>query len=189
MLIRDLTNEESPDTLQGSFTDDLIVSKRWLANKLKKGLKNTPVGTIYILGSWYGNLAIFLQEAGINFDKMILIDKDTSVLKSSEKLLRPNFKSGELVFLSTDASDVVYDEPGIIINTSINDMSTDWYDNVPKNKLVVVQGRDKIDRGTRIADMEQFDDMFPMTKSYYLGKKELRDPEKAYTRYMKIGLK
>jgi len=68
-------------------------------------------------------------------------------------------------------------------------MSTDWYDNVPKNKLVVVQGRDKIDRGTRIADMEQFDDMFPMTKSYYLGKKELRDPEKAYTRYMKIGLK
>lgn len=189
MRIRDLTNEESPDTLEGSFTDDLVVSKRWLAEKLKQGLGSHCARTIYILGSWYGNLALFLQQAGIVFDHIVLIDKDQSVLQASEKLLRPKFEKGKLIFIDTDAKDVVYDKPGIIINTSINDMSTDWYNNVPEGRLVVVQGRDSIDRGTRIADMEQFTDMFPMTKTYYLGKKELSDPEKDYTRYMKIGIK
>lgn len=189
MRIRDLTNEASPNTLEGSFTDDLVISKRWLANKLKQGYKDKCVRTIYILGSWYGNLAYFLQKADLVFDNIILIDKDSNVLMKSEKLLRPLFEPGKLIFIDTDAKDVVYDKPGIIINTSINDMNTDWYDNVPKGMRVVIQGRDAIDGPTRIADMEQFTDMFPMSKTEYLGKKELKDPETEYTRYMKIGKK
>ena len=42
---------------------------------------------------------------------------------------------------------------------------------------------------TKIADMKQFDDMFPMSKTYYLGKRDFTDPETRYTRYMKIGVK
>ncbi len=189
MRIRDLTNEASPDTLEGSFTDDLVISKTWLADKLKQGYKDKCVRTIYILGSWYGNLALFLQKAGLVFDNIVLVDKDTNVLKASEKLLRPVFDPGKLIFIDTDAKDVIYDKPGIVINTSINDMNTDWYDNVPKGMRVVIQGRDSVDGPTRIADMEQFTDMFPMSKTEYLGKKELSDPETEYTRYMKIGRK
>lgn len=189
MRIRDLTNEASPDTLEGSFTDDLVISKTWLADKLKQGYKDKCVRTIYILGSWYGNLALFLQKAGLVFDNIVLVDKDTNVLKASEKLLRPVFDPGKLIFIDTDAKDVIYDKPGIVINTSINDMNTDWYDNVPKGMRVVIQGRDSVDGPTRIADMEQFTDMFPMSKTEYLGKKELSDPETEYTRYMKIGKK
>lgn len=189
MRIRDLTNEASPETLEGSFTDDLVTSKTWLANKLKKGYKNNCVRTIYILGSWYGNLALLLQKAGLIFDNIVLIDIDDTVLKTSEKLLRPLFTQGKLIFLHTNASDVVYDKPGIVINTSINDMTTDWYDNVPKGMRVVIQGRDAVSGPTRIADMKQFTDMFVMSKTEYLGKKELRDPETEYTRYMKIGIK
>lgn len=189
MRIRDLTNEASPDTLEGSFTDDLIESKRWLATILKKSISNRSARTIYILGSWYGNLAIFLDQAGIVFDNIVLIDKDQDVLRISEKLLRPLFDSGKLVFIHTDAKDVVYDKPGVVINTSINDMDLEWFDKVPKNMPMVIQGRDSVAGPTRIADMEQFDDMFPLSETKYLGKKELTDPETDYTRYMKMGIK
>ncbi len=189
MLSHEFVKEASPDTLEGSFTDDLVISKQWLANKLKQGYGDKCVGTIYVLGSWYGNLALFLQKAGVVFDHIVLVDKDTNVLKTSEKLLRPLFDPGKLMFIDTDAKDVVYDKPGIVINTSINDMTTDWFDNVPKGMRVVIQGRDAIDNGTRIADMKQFVDMFPLSKVEYVGKKELSDPETDYTRYMMIGKK
>ena len=189
MRVRDLTNEASPDTLEGSFTDDLVISKRWLADKLKQGYGDKCVGTIYILGSWYGNLALFLEQAGIVFEKIVLIDIDEDVLKASEQFLSPIFDQGQLVFLHTDASDMIYGESSLVINTSVNDMNIDWYYNVPKNMRVVIQGRDAVGGPTRIADMQQFTDMFPMSKTEYLGKKELCDPETEYTRYMKIGRK
>ena len=182
--------EESPNTLEGSFTNDLIISKQWLCDILKKGLKDHNAQTIYILGSWYGNLALFLKEAGINFDKLVLVDIDEKVLKFSEELLRPFFDVGQLVFLNVDACDIIYDHPGIVINTSVNDMSTDWYKKVPKNILTIVQGRDSVSSSyTKISDMKQFVDMFPMSKTYYTGKKVLTDPKIDYSRYMKIGLK
>jgi hypothetical protein len=181
--------EASPDSLEGSFTDDLVTSKQWLSDKLKQGYSNKNVETIYILGSWYGNLALFLQKAGLVFDKIVLVDKDSNVLKTSEKLLRPLFDQGKLIFIDTDAKDVIYDKPGIVINTSINDMNTDWFNNIPDSMRVVIQGRDAVDGPTRIADMEQFVDMFPLSKVEYVGKKELSDPETDYTRYMMIGKK
>jgi len=181
--------EASPNTLEGSFTDDLVVSKRWLANKLKRAYNDRCIGTIYVLGSWYGNLALFLQKAGVVFDHIVLVDKDTNVLKTSEKLLRPLFDPGKLMFIDTDAKDVVYDKPGIVINTSVNDMTTDWFNNVPNGMRVVIQGRDAVDGPTRIADLEQFADMFPFSKLEYAGMKELSDPKTDYTRYMVIGKK
>lgn len=190
MRIRDVTNEASPDTLEGSFTDDLVDSKRWLCDKLKKGLGDKCARTIYILGSWYGNLALFIDKAGITYDHIVLNDIDDKVLASSETMLRPLLKHGKLIFIHGDAKDLIYDKPGIVINTSINDMDVDWYDRVPDGMRVVIQGRDSVSGSkTKIADLKQFDDMFPMSKVNYLGRKELTDPQTEYTRYMKIGRK
>lgn len=190
MRIRDLTNEASPDTLEGSFTDDLIQSKQWLCDKLREGLKGKCARTIYVLGSWYGNLAMLLDKSNITFDEIILVDNDEKVLRSSQRLLKPFFKPGKLIFLNTDANDVIYDKPGIIVNTSVNDMDTSWYDNVPEGRRVIIQGRDQVSKAVnKIADMKQFDDMFPMSKVNYLGSRDYNDPETDYTRYMKIGVK
>lgn len=190
MLSTEFVKEESPDTVKGSFTDDLVLSKIWLAKTLKKILGDSCARTIYILGSWYGNLAFILDYEKIVFDKIVLVEIDEQSLGISEKGLRKIFEPGKLVFLHTDAKDMIYDDIGIVINTSINDMPTDWYENVPNGMPVIVQGRDNLGTvDTMIADMEQFDDMFPMSKVSYLGKKELHDPEKEYTRYMKIGVK
>lgn len=190
MLSTEFVKEESPDTMQGSFTKDLVISKIWLAKTLKKILGDKCARTIYLLGSWYGNLAYILDLEKIIFDKIVLVDKDQHALGVSEKGLRKKFESGKLVFLNVDAKDMIYDDIGIVINTSINDMPIDWYRKVPDGMPVIIQGRDNLGTvDTMIADMEQFDDMFPMNNVNYLGKKELHDPEKQYTRYMKIGVK
>jgi hypothetical protein len=190
VLSTEFVKEESPNTLKGSFTDDLILSKIWLAKTLKKILGEKCARTIYILGSWYGNRAFILAQQKILFDKIVLVETDQQSLDISEKLLRIDFDPGILVFLHTDAKDMIYDDPGVVINTSINDMPLDWYQNLPDGMPVIIQGRDNLGTvDTMIADMEQFDDMFPMSSVIYLGKKELEDPEKEYTRYMKIGVK
>lgn len=188
MQSKEFVQEASPNTLVGSFTDDLVDSKLWLCSKLKEGLGNNCARTVYILGSWYGNLALLLKAADIVFDKIVLIDNDESILSASEKFLRPFFEPGNLVFINTDACNVIYDCPGIVINTSVNDMNVDWYNHVPRGMRVVVQARNGTEVATtRIADMEQFDDMFPMQIVSYLGSKEQQDPEVEYTRFMKIG--
>jgi hypothetical protein len=185
---KEFVQEASPDTLAGSFTDDLIDSKVWLCSKLKEGLGNKCARTVYILGSWFGNLALLIKAADIVFDKIVLIDTDENALSISEELLRPFFNPGQLVFINTDACDVIYDSPGIVINTSVNDMSYDWYDNVPKGMRIAVQARNGTEFATtRIPDMEQFNDMFPMQVVSYLGSKDQTDPETDYTRFMKIG--
>lgn len=189
-IVEFVLDETSPDTLEGSFTDDLIQSKTWLCKKLKEGLKGKCARTIYILGSWYGNLAMLLQKEGIVFDEIVLVENDEEKLRASAQLLKPFFKPGKLVFLNTDARDVIYDKHGIIINTSVNDMKPSWYDVVPDGYRVIIQGRDQADGAvTKIADMKQFDDMFAMRKVNYLGNRDFTDPETRYTRYMKIGVK
>ena len=189
-IVEFVLDETSPDTLEGSFTDDLIQSKTWLCKQLKEGLKGKCARTIYVLGSWYGNLAMLLQKEGIVFDEIVLVENDEDKLRASAQLLKPFFKPGKLVFLNTDARDVIYDKPGIIINTSVNDMKPSWYDVVPDGYHVMIQGRDQANGAvTKIADMEQFTDMFPMRKVNYLGNRDFTDPETRYSRYMKIGKK
>jgi len=180
--------EESPDTLEGSFTVDLVDSKMWLCQKLAKLLKGKSAGRIYALGSWYGNIGIFLQQAGINFDDLVLVETDQNLLDKSEKLLQPLYDEGRLLLLHQDAKDVVYEEPATVINCSTNDMDTDWLKNIPKNVLIVMQGRNNLDDvPTRTPSIEKFDDLFPLRKVFFLGEIPLKDPEVEYDRYMKIG--
>jgi hypothetical protein len=69
-------------------------------------------------------------------------------------------------------------------------MKPSWYDVVPDGYHVMIQGRDQANGAvTKIADMEQFTDMFPMRKVNYLGNRDFTDPETRYSRYMKIGKK
>ena len=187
----DTTAEElteiSPDTLEGSFTPDLVDGKTWLCEKLAKGLKGKNVGTIYALGSWYGNIGIFLQQAGVKFNKLVLVEPDEKALMRSKKLLEPLNDDGKLILLHQNAEDIVYDKPGIIINTSCNETGPVFLTKVPKGMLCLLQARNNYDALIITDDLQEFDELFPLEKTYYTGKKELTDPETDYTRFMKIG--
>lgn len=180
--------EASPNTLEGSFTPDLVESKTWLCEKLAKGLKGKNAGTIYVLGSWYGNMGIFLQKAGVKFDKLVLVEPDEEALMRSKKLLEPLNDEGKLILIHQNAEDIVYDKPGVIINTSCNETGPVFLTKVPKGMLCALQARNNFDDGLiSTDDLQEFDELFPLEKTYYTGEKELIDTEIDYTRFMKIG--
>lgn len=181
-------SEASPDTLEGSFTPDLVTSKTWLCKLLAKGLKGKNAGTIYILGSWYGNMVVFLQQAGIKFNKIVLVEPDEEALLRSRELLKTVNDDGKLVLLSVKAEDVVYEKPGIIINTSCNETGPVFLTKLPDGMLVVLQSRNNVDDTLiDIDSLDEFLEYFPVRKIYYRGEKHLEDPETAYDRFMVIG--
>lgn len=180
--------EASPDTLEGSFTPDLVESKTWLAEMLAKGLKGKNAGTIYVLGSWYGNMGIFLEQAGVQFDKLVLVEPDEEALMRSKDLLQKIGDEGKLILIHQKAEDVVYEKPGVVINTSCNETGPVFLTKLPDNMLCLLQARNNNENTLfPTEDEEDFVDYFPLETVYYTGKKHLEDPEVNYVRYMKIG--
>jgi hypothetical protein len=180
--------EASPDSLAGSFTTDLVESKTWLCKMLAKGLKGKNAGTIYVLGSWYGNMGIFLQQAGIQFDKLVLVETDREALMRSKDLLQQIGDEGKLILIHQKAEDVVYEKPGVVINTSCNETGPVFLTKLPDNMLCLLQARNNVDDVLiSTEDLQEFDELFPLGKTYYTGERELADPETDYTRFMKIG--
>ena len=187
-LDKDDIDEASPNTLQGSFTPDLQYSKVWLLDEVQKILEKAQLkklDTIYNLGSWYSNMGLFLVANKLGFDKLINVDIDKETLTTGEKLLDKLGISDKVEHMNKDVNTLDYrqlKQPGLVINTSTNDIDgDDWLNNIPKGTLVAMQGR----HGT----LEEFDKQYPLRKTYFLDEVELKDPETEYERFMKIGVK
>jgi hypothetical protein len=187
----EFTAEASPDTLGGSFTPDLVNSKTWLCNQLRKELGGRSAGDIYILGSWYGNMGVFLQQANIEFDQLIMVETRQRLLATARRLLEPLYQEGRLKLVLGHAENIQYPRKNItVINTSTNEMSRTWLQRVPAGTLTVMQGRDNLNN-PRIETERAgvFYTKFPLETTVYWGQRRLRDPETRYTRFMKIGYK
>ena len=183
--------ETSDLTFQGSNTPDLIKSKEWICEILAGlDLDISKFSTIYVLGSWYGNMAFILKEMGIPFNKIINIDLDKDVLSKSEQLLKDagieNIESMNKDVNTLDYRQVTADS--LIINTSTQDIEGSmWFKRIPKGVLVALQGRDSVKKPFK--DLNEFDNTFPISTTLFLGKKKLEDPDTDYLRFMKIGIK
>ena len=171
--------EFSPDTLAGSFTKDLIVSKTWLISEVSR--IHNKFNTIYILGSWYGNLSLLLINQHIQFKKIINVDIDRDSLQTGYELAKKLNIADRIEPMVKDANKLDYSQavsPSLVVNTSCNDMSNQgWFDNIPPGTLVALQTRDD--------DLDEYQ----LSKTLYQGKRKLKDPETTYVRVMKIGIK
>jgi hypothetical protein len=171
--------EFSPDTRAGSFTEDLVISKLWLIKEVEK--IHNEFNTIYVLGSWYGNLSLFLLHKHIKFKKIINVDIDRDSLATGQKLAKKLGVSDKIEPMKKDANTLDYRQavsPSLVINTSCNDMDNEgWFDNIPEGTLVALQTRDNT--------LDEYD----FSKVLYQGERELTDPETEYTRHMVIGIK
>lgn len=180
-------DEASPDTIEGSFTDDLIRSKAWLAKHVLKIMQDQKIdhfNTIYVLGSWYGNMGMFLHNSPIKFDKLINVDIDREAVEVGKRL---SDKMGidNIEHMVKDVNRLDYrqiKEPSLVINTSANDMegTNYWLMEIPEGTLVAIQSRE--------GPLELFDKRYPLSETLYLDKLDLEDPEEPYTRFMKIGV-
>ncbi|NDG31270.1 hypothetical protein EB118_14520 [bacterium] len=187
MRIRHLL-ETSPDTFQGSLTPDLIASKIWMCQQLKES-KRTKFSTIYILGSWYGNMGYVLKKCGIKFKKIINVDQDQKRVKFSQELYKKLKIPSENKWADVNTVDFMEaDQDSLIINTSISDMLKHrWFSSVPIGPLIALQSRNNAEGGhARLVD---FDELFPMREVLYVNERQFSDPETDYLRFMKIGVK
>lgn len=98
-----LIKEASPDTLIGSFTPDLIMSKLWLLYEVSRF--NKTFDTIYILGSWYGNLSLLLfQQHEITFRRIANVDERKEKLETGEILAQRLGISDKIIPMAKDAN-------------------------------------------------------------------------------------
>jgi len=205
IYLKDEIDEASPNTLAGSFTPDLQYSKLWLLDEVQNILRKAKVNkldTIYNLGSWYGNMGLFLFAnqsdsprsviktsthpfGKLQFNNLINVDIDKDTLSTGAKILDKLGIKDKVEHMHKDANTLDYrqlKQPGLVINTSTNDIDgDDWLKNIPRGTLVAMQGR----HGT----LEEFDKRYPLRKTYFLDEVELEDPETEYERFMKIGVK
>jgi hypothetical protein len=182
--------ESSGYSLAGSFTRDLIASKVWLLAELARIAPS--VGTIYVLGSWYGNLGVLLSlDPAIKYKQLINVETDKQFLQASKRI--HNYLGMENTkYMLKDANTLDYrqlGQDGVVINTSLTDMQgSAWFDRIPEGTLVVMQSRDH-DPGYEAHSTQDIVDRYPLGEIIYDGKLKLKDPETKYTRYMVIGIK
>lgn len=189
MKISDLA-ESSGYSLSGSFTRDLTTSKVWLMQQLARIAPR--VGTVYSLGSWFGNLSLYMHLLPLlKHGKIINVERDPAMLRQSRRML-DHIGATDVEHMYQDANNLDYrqlGDDGVVINTSLTDMNgTQWFRKIPPGTLVVMQARDH-DPGRQFHSPQDILDRFPLTRVEYEGKLDLKDPETEYTRFMVIGRK
>ena len=183
-------DESSGYSLEGSFTRDLVFSKYWLMHELSQ--IQPHISTMYVLGSWYGNLALFLNRYPmVEVDHIINVETDRDFLSASRDILKQT-GADNVEYMLKDANDLDYRQlgrKGAVVNTSLTDMpGRAWFDHIPTGTLVVLQARDQ-DPGEPFAGPEDIVRKFPLQQVLYSGSLALQDPETQYHRFMIIGRK
>jgi hypothetical protein len=182
--------ESSGYSLAGSFTSDLTTSKVWLLTELAKIAPQ--LSTMYVLGSWYGNLALYnTLQPTVDVDQTINVETDPAMLSQGRRML-DRVGADNVEYMLKDANELDYRQlgsNGAVINSRLTDKTgTAWFENIPTGTLVVMQARDQ-DPGQQYHSVQDIVDRFPLSQTLYQGTLDLEDPETPYHRYMVIGIK
>jgi len=192
MILNELYSleESSGYSLAGSFTHDLTTSKVWLMTELSRIKPN--ISTLYILGSWYGNLALYMTlDPVVKVKKFINVETDRGMLDQSQRMM-DHIGARNVEYMLKDANDLDYRQLGLdgaVVNTSLTDMDgVKWFTNIPDGTLIAMQARDH-DPGYQFRGPDDILKKFPLDQVLYKGSLKLKDPETHYNRFMVIGRK
>lgn len=122
-----------------SFSHGQITSKIWLCDKIEPYL--TTNTKIIILGAWYNVLGFMLLTRYKQITKLTGIDINPEVKPIADKICDawPSIVNN----ITIDSDKVDMEDYDIIINCSPEHMPTnDWFNNIPNNKLVIIQSSD-----------------------------------------------
>lgn len=177
-----------------AFSSGQIGSKIWLCENLEKvysGIEN-----ILVLGGWLGLTSFLLLSRGnleIKQIKSLDIDPTCEPLADA---LNENWKWQDWKFKAythdCNKKHEFIDWADLIINTSTEHFdSLDWWENIPKNKLVALQGADMdhADHIFKFSNLNDFCHTFKMQSVDYVGENEFKYPDWSFKRFMIIGTK
>jgi hypothetical protein len=173
--------EESPESFNGSMSDDQILSRLWMSKKLAE--TKVPIKSVAVLGSWYGILPYVLTRNN-KIDKIHAVDLLNDALTVSKKL-NPNTKH-----YCADANKLKYDNVDCVVNPSINNIvGNDWYNNIPKGKLCLFQTENvAVEKGCP-QNLQELIKKYPLKEYLYQGTLKSSDKDGKLLRSMTIGYK
>lgn len=183
--------ESSPDTIKGSFSDDLVLSKIWLCKQLIE-LDLVSFDCIYILGSWYANMSLFLVDRHFDFDQCYNIDWDWEKTEKANHILKRMKVHDRVRAVRADVNQVAFKGDRIlVINTSTNDIEgRKWLNHIPTGAVVALQGKNHQEESNGIDTYEKFVQAYPLDETLFTGFITLDDVKgDPYQRFMKIGIK
>ena len=200
---------DNPNFNKDCLAAGQIKSKDWLVKKVEDHCPD--LGIVFLCAGWYATLATLLFESKVIITKIRSFDIDSSCCEIAEQFNMPWF-ADEWKFKATtfDILNLTYpltyntlndkkekitltDMPDTIINTSCEHIAnfSDWYSNIPKDKLVILQSNNftKLDEHVNCSNsLKEFSESIHMSETLYEGELDLTD-QGGYIRFMKIGIK
>jgi len=178
-----------------------MASKKWLIDELYRA-QGGDLGTVYILGGWYGILsAMLLNDYRFNIDCAVSFDMDPACEPIAEFMNRRHVDQNRFHAVTADVNRIEYPHaigskpngaaaPDVVINTSCEhmDAASGWYDRIPAGTIQILQSNDQFDCEEHlncVNDLDMFRTQSPMAEVMFGGELE----RKRYTRFMLIGRK
>ena len=173
------------------FSKSQVLSKIWMAETLYK--LTHDLDNIVIFGGWYAQHVWYLKKVG--YKHVYNIDLDGETLQKSQFIMdMDNYKA-----YVGNVNDVVDAEGNItlggkqidaslIINTSAEHMSTEWYDKLVPGQFVLIQTNDMRDMEGHVGCVDSLEDAkkkYPMRRVLFSGELALSNGK----RFMLIGMK
>ena len=177
------------DILTTIFSKSQVLSKIWMAEILEKF--DTKFDNILLIGGWLTHHSWFIKD--INYSNLYSIDPDSDINNLIEIINPTAFIVNKEIndCFDSDNNLLFYNkilEPDLVINTSSEHMSTEWFDKLKPGTRVFIENNDDFETDGHINCSENFPDFlrkFPMTKILYRGELTLQK----YKRYALYGVK
>jgi hypothetical protein len=176
------------DLLVSIFSRTQMLSKMWIGETISK-FKN-KFDNVLLLGGWTTHHTLFFK--GITVNNLVSVDIDTEINEDA-RLFNPN-----VVIDNSDALSIFDDQRNItingklqdfdlVINTSAEHMSLEWYDKIKPGTTVLIQSNNMNDPDhiNKSAHLGEFLRKYPVTKTYYRGEFNFD----SYSRFMVFGVK
>lgn len=185
-------NNTQADVANDLFSKSQVQSKVWMAETLNKFKQQ--YGDIVILGGWFGQHYWYLNS--FKFNKLYNIDLDADTLAKSVNIIAAEDRyvthAADVNQIITPEGTVVIQDQQIdadlIINTSSEHMTTEWFDRLPLGQTVLLQSNDMLDMVGHIncvENLEQLKNKYKMRQVLFSGELLLSKGR----RFMLYGIK
>lgn len=179
-----------------SFSHGQTQSKLWLCDTIEQYITKDSI--VAILGCWYNMLGFMLLTRNRDMYQHILgIDKNAEAIKGAD-ILCQGFMLGtnsQIRNTCTNADTCNLQGNNVIINTSVEHMKDDWFDNVDPGALVCIQSSDVTEIkepwlvSNPCTSLEALKERFKLNELLFAETKYFDYGSSSYNRYMIIGRK
>jgi 16S rRNA G1207 methylase RsmC len=175
-----------------SFSHGQILSKIWLCQELEPYLADRS--SMAILGCWYNTLALILRARNNNH-KIVGYDIDSGAVSVANRICDSWCLDNSVQHEIADVNTVNLDQFDVVINTSSEHMSTQWFKHVRAGTLVCIQSSSVVDPGqpwlvsNPSPTFDDFLNKYPMSSELFTGQKFFDYVTWSYHRFMLLGIK